>query len=117
MKLTCGIIHFTESQGRSLKMSEESKKLRSKGEKTICLLIVDESFYLEIIDNTVKFRAYLDEIIPEYREIFPEEIEKAKANSHQYQQGYNYSWTWLMHCIPPEIGNVSPYYLSGRVFG
>ena len=76
MKLTCGIIYFTEGQRRSLEMSQESKKLRSKGEKTICLPIVDESFYLEIIENTVKFRAYLDEIIPEYREIFPEEIEK-----------------------------------------
>lgn len=57
-------------------MSQESKKLRSKGEKTICLPIVDESFYMEIVEDTVKFRAYIDEILPEYREIFPEEIEK-----------------------------------------
>jgi hypothetical protein len=57
-------------------MKEESKKSRPRGEKTICLPIVDESFYKEIVDDTVKFRDYLEEIIPEYREIFPEEIEK-----------------------------------------
>ncbi|MCH2247903.1 MAG: hypothetical protein MK111_25285, partial [Crocosphaera sp.] len=69
------MVQFTSKResGDRPYMSEESKKLSPRGEKTICLPIVDESFYLEIVDDPVKFRAYLDEILPEYREIFPEE--------------------------------------------
>ena len=55
-------------------MEKKSHQLTSRGEKTICLPIAEEQEYQSIIDDTRKFRAYLEEIIPEYPEIFPPEI-------------------------------------------
>ncbi len=57
-------------------MEKKSYQLTSRGEKTICLPIADEQKYQSMIDDTRKFRAYLEEIIPEYPEIFPPEIEQ-----------------------------------------
>ena len=55
-------------------MEKKSHKLTSRGEKTICLPITDKKEYQSIIDDARKFRAYLEESIPEYPEIFPSEI-------------------------------------------
>lgn len=55
-------------------MEQKSHQLTSRGENTICLPITDEQDYQSIIDDTRKFSSYLEEIIPEYPEIFPPKI-------------------------------------------
>jgi hypothetical protein len=57
-------------------MENNSQKSSSRGEKTICLPIANEEKYQLIIDDSEKFRAYLENIITEHPEIFPSEIEK-----------------------------------------
>jgi hypothetical protein len=46
------------------------------GDKSICIPVVEESDYRELVKDLEKFREYLDEVIEEHRELFPEGIEQ-----------------------------------------
>ncbi len=57
-------------------MGQEKHQSKSRGEKTICLPIKSEEEYRQIIDDPIRFKAYLNQIIPEYPRVFPPEIEQ-----------------------------------------
>lgn len=46
------------------------------GDKTICIPVVDEEGYAELVKDLERFRLYLDEVIEQYRELFPKAIER-----------------------------------------
>ena len=54
----------------------ERKQRTTAGDKTICLPIGEGIDYEELVNNTAAFRAYLDQQIEQYPELFPKGIEE-----------------------------------------
>jgi hypothetical protein len=46
------------------------------GDKTICIPVSNEEGYAELVEDLCQFREYLDEVIKQHRELFPEGIEE-----------------------------------------
>lgn len=54
----------------------ERKQRTTAGDKTICLPIAEDIDYEELVQDTVAFRAYLDQQIEQHPEVFPSGIEE-----------------------------------------
>jgi hypothetical protein len=53
----------------------ENRKARStSGDKTICLPIPADVEYQDFVEDTARYRTYLDELIQKHPELFPAEI-------------------------------------------
>jgi hypothetical protein len=53
---------------------EKRKARTTSGDKTICLPMLADDEYPTFVEDTVRYRAYLDQLIEKQPELFPAEI-------------------------------------------